>query len=293
MTAGATPSNEVADLHGVRDQLDRGRPATDRPADVPVATVSTTAETRDQGLAEYLDAMDQAGGGIYTADFRDGFRHALAMLTAFESDAAPDQVRPEVREAARLALSRRPAPEPSARAGLSQDERAVIVRAVDAIKCGYGTVADLLTDAERILADRLAVAEQTLNETRDAYERWKSEGRAMHRALLDLWRSGGDREHMTFGGGAEAAQVVTEALARLDAAGQEAAMLRAQVAAVEERSRAVMSELVELLDGIEAWATELAASAPEAHGHIASMERRQFAAELRRRFDVPEGGKDG
>lgn len=60
-----------------------------------------------QGLADYLAKMDQAGGGIYTSDFRDGFRHALAMLAAYESESAPGHVRPEVREAARLALSRR------------------------------------------------------------------------------------------------------------------------------------------------------------------------------------------
>lgn len=63
---------------------------------------------RDAGLGKYLATMDNAGGGIYTADFREGFRHALAMLAAFESDEQPvaGRVRPEVREAARLALSR-------------------------------------------------------------------------------------------------------------------------------------------------------------------------------------------
>lgn len=63
--------------------------------------------TRDEALAGYLAAMDQAGGGVYTEDFREGFRHALAMLAAYETPAEPAQVRPEVREAARLALSRR------------------------------------------------------------------------------------------------------------------------------------------------------------------------------------------
>lgn len=58
-------------------------------------------------LREYLAAMDQAGGSIYTLDFRDGFRHALAMLAAFSQEEPPaGQVRPEVREAARLALAR-------------------------------------------------------------------------------------------------------------------------------------------------------------------------------------------
>jgi hypothetical protein len=64
-------------------------------------------ETRDKGLADYLAKMDNAGGGIYTSDFRDGFRHALAMLAAYETPAEPDQIRPEVREAARMALSLR------------------------------------------------------------------------------------------------------------------------------------------------------------------------------------------
>lgn len=67
---------------------------------------------RDRVLTDYLAAMDSAGGGIYTQDFRDGFRHALVMLAACESDETrrADQVRPEVREAARLALTRRNPP---------------------------------------------------------------------------------------------------------------------------------------------------------------------------------------
>lgn len=78
-----------------------------------MSDLTTENAARDKGLADYLAQMDAAGGGIYTADFRDGFRHALAMLAAFESDEppAPDRVRPEVREAARLALSRRLATE--------------------------------------------------------------------------------------------------------------------------------------------------------------------------------------
>lgn len=60
---------------------------------------------RDESLARYLDKMDRAGGAIYTADFRDGFRHALAMVAAYESD----DERAPVREAARNALGRRPA----------------------------------------------------------------------------------------------------------------------------------------------------------------------------------------
>lgn len=62
-----------------------------------------------QGLQTYLDAMDShAESPIYTQDFRDGFRHALAMLDAYESGPDPDGgVSPAVREAARLALSRR------------------------------------------------------------------------------------------------------------------------------------------------------------------------------------------
>lgn len=77
------------------------------------ATGPRDAGLRDKELAEYLAQMDHAGGGIYTRDFCDGFRHALAMVTAFESreEPSPDRVRPEVREAARLALSRA-APDP-------------------------------------------------------------------------------------------------------------------------------------------------------------------------------------
>jgi hypothetical protein len=58
-----------------------------------------------EALAEYLASMDRAGGGIYTADFRDGFRHALAMLAAQESGGE----REPVREAAREALARQAA----------------------------------------------------------------------------------------------------------------------------------------------------------------------------------------
>src|SRR5690348_11418552 len=49
---------------------------------------------RDKELADYLAAMDRAGGGIYTPDFRDGFRHALAMLAAYEfaEERTPDRV---------------------------------------------------------------------------------------------------------------------------------------------------------------------------------------------------------
>jgi hypothetical protein len=126
-------TTDPAAQHAIRDQLDSGYPAIDRirkaNAELRAALAPEgcshrghageysarpvlTAERitwRDRSLVEYLDAMDEAGGGIYTADFRDGFRHALAMLAAFETDAGrtPDQVTPEVREAARLALARR------------------------------------------------------------------------------------------------------------------------------------------------------------------------------------------
>lgn len=56
---------------------------------------------------DYLAQMDRAGGGIYTTDFRDGFRHALAMLDAANQSAQPGHVRPIVAEAAREALRRR------------------------------------------------------------------------------------------------------------------------------------------------------------------------------------------
>jgi hypothetical protein len=71
--------------------------------------MSAPNQERDKGLQDYLVSMDRAGGGIYTSDFRDGFRHALAMLAAYELD-EPIHVgvaRPPVREAAREALKRR------------------------------------------------------------------------------------------------------------------------------------------------------------------------------------------
>lgn len=58
-------------------------------------------------LAAYLAAMDRAGGGIYTADFRNGFRHALAMLDAYHQPDSAGEIRPEVREAARAVLALR------------------------------------------------------------------------------------------------------------------------------------------------------------------------------------------
>lgn len=39
------------------------------------------ADPRQQ-LGDYLTSMDQAGGGVYTPDFRNGFRHALEMFDA-------------------------------------------------------------------------------------------------------------------------------------------------------------------------------------------------------------------
>lgn len=39
-----------------------------------------TLRVATEVLTERLKEMEQAGGGIYTADFRAGFRHALAMM---------------------------------------------------------------------------------------------------------------------------------------------------------------------------------------------------------------------
>jgi hypothetical protein len=64
--------------------------------------------TERDDLAKYLAQMDRAGGGIYTADFRAGFRHALDMLTAYRSG---DDFEP-VREAARMGLALREREEP-------------------------------------------------------------------------------------------------------------------------------------------------------------------------------------
>jgi hypothetical protein len=62
-----------------------------------------------QEVVEYLEQMDATDGSTYPVDFRDGFRHALAMLDAAEAPVVEGQVRPIVREAAREALRRRPA----------------------------------------------------------------------------------------------------------------------------------------------------------------------------------------
>lgn len=100
------------------------------------------------------------------------------------------------------------APEPSDRAGLSESERVVVVGAVDAIMCDYGTVADLLTAVERIVADRLAVVEQERAELQASNDRYEVENQKFLRDVMD------EQE-------------------RREAAEQEAATLRAQVAAVE------------------------------------------------------------
>lgn len=94
------------------DALDAARLAARERADADQLAV------RDQGLDEYLRTMDcQGESQVYTLDFRDGFRHALAMLAAYESEGVEGRVRPEVSVASRLALARRaaladtPAPE--------------------------------------------------------------------------------------------------------------------------------------------------------------------------------------
>jgi hypothetical protein len=74
-----------------------------------MSTAETVQVRRDRELAEYLTAMERDGSDdIFTADFLDGFRHALAMVAAYESgeQPSPDRAKPEVREAARLVLSR-------------------------------------------------------------------------------------------------------------------------------------------------------------------------------------------
>lgn len=67
------------------------------PYPAPAGEDATLTEVR-----KYLDQMDRTDSGTYPKDFRDGFRHALAMLAAYESD----DDRAPVREAARLALDR-------------------------------------------------------------------------------------------------------------------------------------------------------------------------------------------
>lgn len=81
---------------------------TEHQQNVHIAAQHAEKSQRDQQLADYLAAMDEAGGAIYAADFCDGFRHALAMVAAYESneEPAPGRARPEVREAARMVLSR-------------------------------------------------------------------------------------------------------------------------------------------------------------------------------------------
>lgn len=61
-------------------------------------------------IDKYLDQMDATDGTTYSVDFRDGFRHALAMLDAADQPVVDGTVRPVVREAAREALRRRPVP---------------------------------------------------------------------------------------------------------------------------------------------------------------------------------------
>lgn len=189
-----------------------------------------------------------------------------------------------------------PVPQPSDRAALSETEasRAAFVGA-------EAELARLRSENER-LADRFVVAEQeraawkvAADQAAAARNDWRVRAQAAEQeaATLRRWKA---EALPVIGGLQELGRALGLPLGTQitgPEAVEAAAALRTQVAAAEDQSRAVMSELVELLDGIEAWATELAASAPEAYGHIASTERRQFAAELRRRFDLPEGGEDG
>ena len=54
-------------------------------------------------ISDYANQMDRAGGGIYTADFRAGFRHAMDMHAASDS-------RNRVAVAARAVLDHVPTP---------------------------------------------------------------------------------------------------------------------------------------------------------------------------------------
>lgn len=61
--------------------------------------------TRDE-VDTYLAQMDRTDGRTYSLDFRDGFRHALAMLDAGGQPIVDGYPSPMVREAAREALRR-------------------------------------------------------------------------------------------------------------------------------------------------------------------------------------------
>lgn len=92
-----------------------GRNGGAHTSDCPKATPADEDVTRGE-VRKYLDQMDRTDSSTYPKDFRDGFRHALAMLAAYESD----DDRAPVREAARCALDRRdsaaalPTPDPEA-----------------------------------------------------------------------------------------------------------------------------------------------------------------------------------
>ena len=56
------------------------------------------------------------------------------------------------------------------------------------------------------------VGEPTYDECREAYEAWRTSGKAMHQALLAIWRTlGEDRKHMSYG--EDPRRVVDEVLA--------------------------------------------------------------------------------
>ncbi|WP_216849468.1 hypothetical protein [Pimelobacter simplex] len=190
------------------------------PADLPVATDSTTAALIERSSAGTPEAV-----ALRASVSDEVAARVVARAQELEADAPA------------------PAPGPSDRAGLSEGEKSALVRYLDQYD-SHDDVneVELYAVVERILADRLAVAEQARDEAQAEAE-WAGRGgpEGSERSEDDLgiakWLSASEaarkaEHHFPADCLAEAALVVASLDGHLHAAEQEAATLRAQVAAV-------------------------------------------------------------
>jgi hypothetical protein len=173
-----------------------------------------------EALAEYLASMDRAGGGIYTADFRDGFRHALAMLAAQESGGE----REPVREAAREALARQAALLPTPPAPGGEPERCARHGMVDcACERAPGDGEGLRAEVERLRDkwDAMTVVGLIRHEVVVALDaalaaRDTDQGAGALGALVDRWRPITPTYHAVVAGEHLAACIACLMVAELD-----------------------------------------------------------------------------
>ncbi|KAB2809248.1 hypothetical protein F9L07_19600 [Pimelobacter simplex] len=202
----------------------------EHPADLPVATDSTTAVcSHDELLNDPCgECYFDANADLADAPVPEPSDSATAALIERSSFGTPEAValRASVSDevAARVVARAKeleadapaPAPEPSDRAGLSETERGEAYYREHGWGGCDGAAWDRLTSATQegwehaaALADRLAVAEQERDELRASNDRYEAENQKFLRDVMD------EQE-------------------RRDAAEQEAATLRAQIAAAHD-----------------------------------------------------------